>query len=515
MIGCCNELNAGYAVDGYCRETGGLGVGMVTYCVGGLSIINAVAGAYSEDLPFLMISGGPNTNDSFQHHLIHHTIGERDIYQSHKCFEPVVSKTFVIRHIDDVAEMVDGAIDHCLRERKPVYLEVPCNLVRQMIPAPTPITFGVQRESDPEALDSAVEDILRHIDLSVKPVLVAGPKLKVSKAIEEFTTFAEAFGCGVASSPDAKGVFNEDHPSYMGTWWTGISSPHVSQVVCSSDLMIFAGPIFNDYTTTGWSSLLPRNKIIDIQPNYVTVCGVRYGNVRMADVLDRLSKVPSKPFSLETFQRYREADVDGGKAPPKSKEPLKLSEFRRQLQEYLSTDTSLVVETGDSWFIGQFLKLPEGCRYHVQMQYGSIGWSVGATLGVALASGDSRRVIALIGDGSFQMTAQEVSTMIRQGVKCTILLLNNKGYTIEVEIHDGPYNDTKNWDYAQLVDTFNAEDGNGLGLKAKTAQELADALEKADKHDGLALIEVALDRDDCTEELLLWGAKVASSNGRP
>jgi len=84
------------------------------------------------------------------------------------------------------------------------------------------------------------------------------------------------------------------------------------------------------------------------------------------------------------------------------------------------------------------MKLPPGCGYEFQMQYGSIGWSVGAVLGYALAAQpEGQRVVALIGDGSFQMTAQEVSTMIRYGADPIIVLINNGGYTIEVEIHDG------------------------------------------------------------------------------
>ncbi len=84
------------------------------------------------------------------------------------------------------------------------------------------------------------------------------------------------------------------------------------------------------------------------------------------------------------------------------------------------------------------MKLPPGCGYEFQMQYGSIGWSVGAVLGYSLAAQpEGRRVVALIGDGSFQMTAQEVSTMIRYGADPIIVLINNGGYTIEVEIHDG------------------------------------------------------------------------------
>lgn len=124
----------------------------------------------------------------------------------------------------------------------------------------------------------------------------------------------------------------------------------------------------------------------------------------------------------------------------------------------------------------------------------------------------------VLGDGSFQLTAQEISTIIRQDVKATILLLNNQGYTIEVEIHDGPYNDIQNWDYSGLINVFNGPNnlnGRGLGLKANSSRELEDALQQADNHDGLTFIECALSRDDCTAELLLWGSHVAASNGRP
>ena len=193
---------------------------------------------------------------------------------------------------------------------------------------------------------------------------------------------------------------------------------------------------------------------------------------------------------------------------------LTLRDFQRQVQEMVTPDTSLIIETGDSWFIGQDLVLPTGAQYNFQMQYGSIGWAVGATLGTAIAVGRTRKVIALIGDGSVQVTAQEISTMIRQNVRATIFIINNGGYTIEVQIHDGPYNDIKNWDYAGLIDVFNCGKGNGLGLKAKTPGELTEAISRASHHDGLSLIEVFLDRDDCTIKLLEFGSKVSQAHKR-
>eukprot|EP00981_Chlorochromonas_danica_P015862 scaffold14717_cov168-Ochromonas_danica.AAC.9 len=518
MIGCCNELNAAYAADGYARSTGGLAAVCVTYMVGGLSAINGVAGAYSDDLPVLLISGGPNYCDAHERHIIHHTIGEVDIYQQSKCYEPIVAKTLVARHHSDCARMIDDAIHTALTKRKPVYLEIPVNLSTFKIPAPIDWSSPADLPkpySDPATLSAAKDAILASLNASVKPVLLAGSKLRKSQAVDEFIALADQVGAGVAVMPDAKGLFPETHPNFMGRYWGSVSNQHVAEVVESADLVVAAGPVLNDYTTTGWSALLSTNKMIVLGPDYVKIGPSLYPNVQLGDILREItSDAPNKPGSLQTYQRYALAGPVDAPVDVDPKAPLNLRFLKDTVEKSLTADTTVMTETGDAWFIGQSFKLPEGAKYHVQMQYGSIGWSVGALLGLAMAEGESRRVIALIGDGSFQMTAQELSTMIRYNVRCTIILLNNMGYTIEVQIHDGAYNDTKNWDYAGLVNTFNAEDGNGLGIKARTCEEFVDALAQSEKHDGVCLIEAFLDRDDCTKELLEWGSRVCKANGR-
>ena len=514
MIGCCNELNAGYAADGYARSTGGLSVVVVTFTVGGLSVINAAAGAYSDDLPLLVVSGGPNTNDAPANHLIHHSLAEHDFYQPERCFAPVVGATFNIRHAEDAPRLIDAAITACLTRKKPVYLEVACNLAGVEIPAPGPLTLPpAPLPSDPIAMASAVEAAAKRISSAVKPVLVAGVKIRCSEARESFLKLAEALGCAVAVMPDAKGLVPEDHPQFIGTYWGTVGSPNCAETIESSDCQIFAGPIFNDYTTTGWTTLLPASKLVHAGIDFLKMEGAHFTGLRLAEFLETLAgKVTRNDASLVGYRRQHEAAATVPTAAEST--PLSLKELRRQIQEMLTPETDLVIETGDSWFNGQKLRLPHGARYFFQMQYGSIGWATPATLGVSLGAADGRRTISLIGDGSFQLTAQEVSSMIRHHADPIIFLMNNRGYTIEVEIHDGPYNNIKNWDYAGLMDVFNAGDGNGLGLRATTAGELGDAIAKASSHKGPVLIECALDRDDCTSELLEWGSRVAAANSR-
>ena len=153
--------------------------------------------------------------------------------------------------------------------------------------------------------------------------------------------------------------------------------------------------------------------------------------------------------------------------------PLTRAEMCRQIEHDIDAKTTLLVETGDAWFNGMYRHLPDGARFEIEMQWGSIGWAVPATFGYGMALEPDRGMVAIIGDGSFQLTAQEVANMIRYGQKMLIFLVNNRGYVIESEIHEGPYNYFKNWDYAGLLSIFNAEKGRGLGLKATTAGELA------------------------------------------
>ena len=196
--------------------------------------------------------------------------------------------------------------------------------------------------------------------------------------------------------------------------------------------------------------------------------------------------------------------------------PLSRVEMWRQIEQDLDEKSTLLVETGDSWLNGMYTRLPGGARFEIEMQYGSIGWSVPATFGYAKGLEPDRRLVSVIGDGSFQLTAQEVSNMIRHGQELMIFLVNNRGYVIESAIHDGPYNYYKNWDYAGLIDVFNAGEGAGLGLVASTAGELAEAISKAHGHKGgPVLIECRIPNDDASPELISWGSKVASVNGRP
>jgi pyruvate decarboxylase len=522
MCWTCNELNAGYAADGYCRRRG-VGACVVTYGVGGLSVINACAGCFSEDLPVIFISGGPNSNDFAANHTIHHTIGLPDLGEQYRAFKEFTCAAVVVQHIGEAHHQIDWAISEAMRRQKPAYIEICCNLAG--LPDPSfsdpPIPFAIALgHTNQRSAEAAVKAVKAALEGSVKPVLLAGPRLRAHGRRQAFLELAEALQCGVATTADGKGLFPEDHEQYIGYYWGGISSNCTCETVEASDIVIAVGCVWTDYSTLGYSLLLKPEKVITIGTDRVTVrAGETFGCIDMETFLHALADaVPARPASLVNYKRMLVPSQPIKKELEQDK-PLTTQAMFQQIQQILTSETCLLAETGDSWFNTMKLHLPRGADYAIQMRYGSIGWSVGATLGYSLgAAADGKRLISFIGDGSFQVTAQDVSTMMRFGAAPVIFLVNNSGYAIEILIHDGPYNQIMNWDYISLVKAMRH---NGKGklftARATTEGQLAAAISEAfspEKSDHLAFIEVCVDTDDCSKELLEFGARVAHANSR-
>ncbi|MBV8179344.1 MAG: alpha-keto acid decarboxylase family protein [Mycobacterium sp.] len=381
--------------------------------------------------------------------------------------------------------------------------------------APGPVSAILEEEpSDQQSLHAAITAAAEFLHGKQKPVILIGSKLRSAKGEGAAVEFAEALGCAVTVMAAAKSFFPEDHPQFAGIYWGEVSTHGAREIVDWSDATVCLGPIFNDYSTVGWTAVPNPRHLLTVDTDSVSLEDEHFGRVRLRDFLSGLArKVEKRDATMIEYKRIASTRAPGKAAAPDTK--LTRSEIMRQLRPLVTEKASLIAETGDSWFNAMKLDLPGGARVEFEMQWGHIGWSVPAAFGYALGAPE-RRVILMVGDGSFQLTGQELAQMIRHNLPVIVFLINNRGYTIEVEIHDGPYNNIKNWDYAGLVDVFNADDGRGRGLRAKTAGELTDAIKVAlENQDGPTLIECAIDRDDCSAELISWGRQVAAANGRP
>ena len=371
MVSCCNELNAGYAADGYARAHGAAAM-LVTYSVGGLSAINAVAGHYAEDLPVIVISGSVNTHAEPENQILHHTLGEVRYDYVREMFKPVTVAVENIRFVEEAPAQIDRAIATCLSRRKPVYLEIACNLSNQEVPTPKPYQFHGHPSSDPQSLAEAVDQAAAMLNKAQKPVVVGGAKLRMAGALEAFLQFVEASGYAVAMMPNAKSFFPENHPNYIGIYWGPVSSPGTDAIVESADVYLYAGPVLSDYASCGHTMQISPAKLIHAGPDSVRLPGASYNGVQMSEFLEALAgKVNHNKTSLETFDRVRTETVP---EPPVQRDaPLRTRRLFAQIQGMLDADTTLIAETGDSWFNAMNLKLPEGCTFEIQMQYGSKG----------------------------------------------------------------------------------------------------------------------------------------------
>jgi pyruvate decarboxylase len=514
QVCCCNELNCGYSAEGYARACGAAAA-VVTFSVGGLSAINAIGGAYAENLPVILVSGAPNSNDRATEHLIHHTLGTHDWSYQLEIAKKLTCAAVSVVSATEAPRQIDDAIRIALREKKPAYIEIACNIVASQCAEPGPISAILGEEpSDRETLATAIAAAAEFLQGKQKPIMLIGSKLRSAGAEKEAIELAEALGCAVIVMAAAKSFFPEQHPQFAGIYWGEVSAPGAREIFDWSDSVICVGAIFNDYSTVGWTAMPSGPSVLTADQHRVYFDRHDFGRIHLRDFLSGLArKVQKRPATLAEYQRIRPRAQPQQLTKPEAK--LTRAEIFRQVQDLITAETTLFAETGDSWFNGVAMKLPLGARFEVEMQWGSIGWATPATFGYAVGA-PSRRTMLLTGDGSFQLTAQEVAQMIRRKLPVIIFLINNHGYTIEVEIHDGPYNNVKNWDYAGLIQAFNAEDGKGRGLRATNGEELEKAIEAAvANHDGPTLIECVIDRDDCSAELISWGREVAIANGRP
>ena len=511
-INTTNELNCSMAAEGYARVKG-VAACVVTFSVGCFSAFNGIGSAYGENLPVILISGAPNTNDVGSKHILHHTIGTHDFNYQLEMAKHITCKAAAIRRASDAPRIIDDVIRTALQTRKPAYLEIPTNLPSQPCAPPGPASAVLAPlVSDASSLTHAVQAASKFLADHLKVSILVGPKVRAAGAEKSVIKLAEALGCAVAVMPGAKSFFPETHSQFAGIFWGEVGTGSAASIISWSDCVICVGTVFTDYSTVGWRGMTTSDNLY-LDFDHVSMSGLDFSSVIMTDFLDTLAKdVKKNTSTMVEFGRIKPDESLHVSSKPEDK--LSRRELVQQVNELITKDTTLVVDTGDSWFGGIQTNLPAGARFEIEMQWGHIGWSVPAALGCAAAD-PSRQIVVLVGDGSFQMTAQEVSQMTRLGLPIILVLVNNEGYTIEVEIHDGVYNNIKNWDYAAFIESFNRGEGHGKGFRANTAGELHQAIEAAKKHrNGPSLIECNINRDDCSKDLITWGHYVAAANGK-
>jgi indolepyruvate decarboxylase len=506
-VGTCNELNAAYAADGYARIRG-IGAFASTYGVGELSAINGVAGAFAERVPVVVITGSPATINFRTRPLLHHTLGDYQIPL--RIYEKITAASTELVSAESAPSEIDRVLSACLSRQQPVYISLPSDVVMMKCNRPNAFLFPTPGPSDQAALGEAIKEAVKMLNKAQKPVVIGDVELIRFKLQKEFACFLDKTGFPYVTMMLGKTILSEHHPQFIGLFEGDRSRDYVWNRVDSADCILQLGALMTDLNTGGFTTNFGDSKTISANIRSVKIKHHYYENVYLHDfILGLTKKLPRRdPATLE-IQCAADSCVHRYTQPyrPEAPKPLTIKRFFDRMSHFIKDNSIVIAETGVSLFSAAEMLMPEGATFIGQTFYGSIGYTVGATLGAGLAA-QERRVVLFVGDGSFQVTCQDLSTMIRNRLKPVIFLMNNEGYTIERVICDRAYNDIQPWSYHKLVEIF----GGGLGLDVRTEGELEDALDKAAEADGLVFIEIHTGRLDCPESLRSAGRSMAKAN---
>jgi indolepyruvate decarboxylase len=494
-IGACNELNASYAADGYARLNG-LAALVVTNAVGALSAINGVAGSYAEHVPVICICGSIPFRSMERGLGMHHTMADGTWDRFLGAYAQVTAAQARLTPYNAVTE-IDRLILTAWRDKLPVYLELPSDIAYLDIEVPAAPLILEEPASDPERLQSCTAAIASRLSQARSPAILVDLDAGRFGAAGEIIRLAEKAQLPVAVSPTAKAVIDETFPYYLGLYNGKASQPHVREAVENSDCLLSIGYRPIDLTTGDFTGSLPANTI-HTRGHSVDVGEDNYQAVTLTDVLRGVTDAVPQVTNRGT--RHFAAAAAGNHGDGLAK--LTQAAYWQAIQGYIRSGDVLVAEDGTS-YASAGLRLPPDCTFVSQVIWGSIGYSVGSLLGTLTAAPD-RRHLLFVGDGSFQLTAQEVSTMLRHDYKPVIFLINNRGYTIERCWlgKTSRFNDVANWAYADLPKVFRP-DTTARSFVVRTVADLEKALSAP--NDTLIFVESIMDPFDAPTAVINSG----------
>ena len=497
-----HEPGAGFAADAYSRVNG-IGLVCVTYCVGGLNVLNAIAGAYAEKSPIVVVSGAPGRKDREKDPLLHHKV--KTFETQRRVYDEVTVASTVLLDEERAAAEIARCVDACLRHKRPVYIEVPHDMAGREIPiALAPPTAA--ETSDPPALAEAVGETLALLRAAKRPVILAGVELARYRLAHVAVQIAERINIPIATDLLSKSAIPENHPLYLGVYGGAMSSDeHVRKYVESSDLVLMLGTFITDMSMGFYTAKLDRERTVLATTERVSVQYHRYESIQFPDFLQALAKakIRSKPF--------RHPNPHAVPKPLKKEErtePLTVVDFFRILSLHLDEKCCVIADIGDAIFGAVGIRSERQAQFIAPAYYMSMGFAVPASIGVALAA-KKLRPFVVVGDGAFQMTGTEISTAVRLGLNPIIFVLNNDGYGTMRRIHEGKFNTITQWNYRKICELV----GGGAALAVSTKGELDEAIGWAQESGELAVIEVKIPRDDISPQLARIGLEVAKLRG--
>ncbi|WP_243418448.1 alpha-keto acid decarboxylase family protein [Actinomycetospora cinnamomea] len=503
--GCTNELNAGYAADGYGRLRG-IAALCTTFGVGELSAINAIAGSYAEHVPVVHVVGAPALTAQEQRRPVHHTLGDglfghfTAMHADITCARASLTPENAVAEIDRVLRAVRD-------QRLPGYLVVPADVgtaPAERAGAPLPPRADT---TDPEALEGFVDAARRLVGSASSPDDVAVLAGLLVHRLGAADTLARVLAAGPlphATTPWAKSLVDESAPRFAGTYTGAASPPTTRATIEDAAVLVVAGVQFTDLDSGMFTQHITRSRTIDIGARSVTVGAATFAPVELPTALAALetlvAEVAARRSGPAPTPPPTASGTDADAAP--DDEALGQTTLWREVGAFLQSGDIVLADQGTSFYGMAPHRLPAGVTFVGQPLWASIGYTLPALLGTCAALPGQRGVL-LIGDGAAQMTATELATVLRERLPAVIVVVDNDGYTVERAIHgpDEPYNDITPWDWPLLVKALGGGD-HVAAARVTTVGALRAALADASAHPRrVTLVQAVVPRGDVPELL--------------
>ncbi len=493
VVGCTREDCAGFAADAYARIHG-MGALCVTYCVGGLSVCNSVAGAFAEKSPVVMLTGSPGLKERVNNPLLHHKV--RDFSTQLEVFEKLCIAATELNNPATAFSEIDRVLDACYKYKRPVYIDIPRDMV-DVVPTVTQTYRSPVQSSDSLALEEAVRETIEKLNAAKKPLIIAGVEVHRFGLQDQVIQLAEQAGIPIATTILGKSAVDETHPLFVGLYEGAMGREEVTQYVEDSDCILMLGAFMTDINLGIYTAQLDVRNVIYATSEQLQISYHQFPNVPLGDFLGKVIAANPSPA------RRHIPDQLHLKKPHafvvKSDQALSVTRIIERINTQLDAQTIVIADIGDSLFASSELVIHERTDYLSPAYYTSMGFSVPAALGACVAKPQDR-VLVIAGDGAFQMTGQEMSTLIREGYSPIIIVLDNHGYGTERFLQEGTwkYNEIAVWKYSKLPEVY----GGGKGHVVQNEAEFDAALTEAwNDRTQLHLIHAKLVENDASRTL--------------
>lgn len=496
-----HEPGVGFAADACARINASLGVAAVTYGAGALNMVNAVAAAYAEKSPLVVLSGGPGQSEAHSGLLLHHQAKTLDsqlqIYKEITCDQV---------RLDDPARApadIARVLAQCLRRSEPVYIEIPRDQVAAPCAEVTPLPPA---EIDPDALAACADEILQRLRLARSPVLMVGVEVRRYRLEDQVAELSRRLQLPVVTSFMGRGLLAEQDTALLGTYMGVAGDPTLTALVEASDALFLLGEIICDTNFAVSQTHIDMRRTVQALGGAVKLGHHIYPNLPLAALVQALlDRLPTAQQPQQT--KRRASPYPRGLVADDA--PITPTDIATAVNDWMDRHGKVPIasDVGDCLFTAMEI---EHTALVAPGYYATMGFGVPAGLGLQAASG--QRALILVGDGAFQMTGWELGNCRRYGWDPIVLLFNNASWEMLRTFQpESAFNNLDRWAFAEM-----AAGMGGEGVCVHTRAQLLAALEAASQRRGrFELIDIHLARGVLSSTLQRFVAGVKRLNASP